>query len=304
MPGSSASGLHGFLAIDKAPGWTSHDVVARVRKLSGVRRVGHAGTLDPFATGVLVVGVGKATRLIQYVQRGDKRYEAHVRLGVETDTLDVEGAVTAQSDPTEWPARPQVDAVLAGFVGEIEQAPPAYSAIRIQGERAYRRARAGEPLEMPVRRVRIHGIDTLAYNPPDLEIDVRCGTGTYLRSLARDIGRALGTLGYCHALRRTAVGPFTIEQCRTLDELGEQDLSGRWSELALPPDTAVQAFEAVTLDERQTEAWYYGRPVAELRGAGGTPALVRVYSNRGAFAGLGELDPDRGLNPELVFVTG
>jgi tRNA pseudouridine55 synthase len=304
MPGSSASDLHGFLAIDKPAGWTSHDVVARVRKLTGVRRVGHAGTLDPFATGVLVNGVGKATRLIQYAQRGEKRYLAQVRLGVETDTLDVEGVVVAQADVVDWPNRDQVDAVLASFVGEIEQLPPAYSAIRVDGERAYRRARAGEHVEMPLRRVHIVSIELLAYEPPDLDIDVRCGAGTYLRSLARDIGNALGTLGYCHALRRTAVGPFTLERCYTLDELAEVDLPGRWDEFTEPPDAAGREFGAVTLDETQTEAWYYGRPVAELRSDSGASVLVRVYSFGGAFAGLGKLDPDHGLIPELVFVTG
>lgn len=298
---SSASNLHGFLAVDKPAGWTSHDVVARIRRLTGVRRVGHAGTLDPFATGVLVVGVGKATRLIQYVQQTAKRYIATVRLGLETDTLDPEGEVVHRLEVERWPSLAEVEGALASFIGEIEQIPPAHSAIRIQGKRAYERARAGEAVDVPARRVVIHAIDILRYEPPELEIDVRCGSGTYLRSLARDIGRALGTYGYCHALRRTEVGSFTLNACRTLDELAALPLREQWSEIALPPDHAVAHLPSIALTEAQTSAWYHGQLIPEIREERGDATLARAYAATGDFAGLGEIDPAGGLRPVLVF---
>lgn len=298
---SSASDLHGFLAVDKPAGWTSHDVVARIRRLTGVRRAGHAGTLDPFATGVLVVGVGKATRLIQYVQQTAKRYVALVELGQETDTLDPEGQVVHHRDVERWPTLEEVRQVLDGFIGEIEQVPPAHSAIRIQGKRAYERARAGEAVEIPARGVTIHAIDILRYEPPDLEIDVRCGSGTYLRSLARDIGRELGTYGYCQALRRTEVGSFTLATCHTLDELERAPLRERWAEIALPPDHAVAHLPAIELSEAQTTAWYHGQLIREIRGEQAQATLARAYAATGDFAGLGEFDPAGGFRPVLVF---
>lgn len=306
MPRSSASDLHGFLAIDKSPGWSSHDIVARVRKLTGVRRVGHAGTLDPFASGLLIVGIGKATRLIQYVQRTTKIYRATLMLGEETDTLDPEGEIIHRAENLEWPSRDVVERAVAGFVGKIDQFPPAYSAIHIDGKRAYELARAGEAVDIPSRTVTVNTIDIDAYEPPELEITISCESGTYIRSLARDIGRELDTYAYCTALRRTAVGAFQIEQAIDLNGLTAEHLREQWPDLSSPPDAAVAAFPAVTLTGPQTTAWYHGQSLSELPGkpGGDSETLVRVYSASGGFAGLGTFDETDGLRPVLVYTTG
>ncbi|MEZ4572383.1 MAG: tRNA pseudouridine(55) synthase TruB [Thermomicrobiales bacterium] len=193
MPRSRDSDLHGFVVVDKAAGWSSHDAVARVRKLIGVRRVGHAGTLDPFATGVLVLGVGKATRLLQYIQGSTKVYQATIRLGEETDTLDPEGVIVSRKDVSAWPSADQVARVIERFIGTIQQVPPAHSAIHIEGKRAYDLARAGQEFDLPTRTVTIDGITIRGYDPPRLDLEIVCHTGTYIRSLARDIGRELQT---------------------------------------------------------------------------------------------------------------
>ncbi len=301
MPRSRASDLHGFLAVDKSPGWTSHDIVARIRGLTGVRRVGHAGTLDPFATGVLVVGVGKATRLISYAQHSPKRYRAKIRLGIETDTLDPEGKVIHEQRVDCWPSLVAVLDVVESFVGEIEQTPPAYSAVRIDGRRAYDRARAGEKVDVPSRLVTIHSIVVRSYSPPVLEIDVMCGTGTYIRSLARDIGAELGTGGYCLELRRVAVGDFVVEGCWKIEALAEANLRENWSRIAIPPDRVVQSLPKIVLSREQTRAWYHGQSIPGLQAADEESTTLRAYSDSGTFAGIGKLDPVGSLRPVLVF---
>ncbi len=303
MPRRRASDLAGFLAIDKPAGWTSHDVVARVRSLSGIRRVGHAGTLDPFATGLLIVGVGRATRLIQYVQNTAKTYETTLRLGAETDTHDTEGTVTSTADINAWPSRDAVVAVLAGFTGEIDQIPPAHSAVHVDGKRAYERARAGEAFDLPTRAVTIHELAIAHYTPPDLGLRVRCSTGTYIRSLARDIGRALGTYAYCEVLRRTASGSFEVSDAVELDQLTRDNFRELWPALARPPDAAVMEFDPISLTERQTTAWYHGQSLRD--GLSAPPAAtntpVRVYAASGNFAGLGRFETENELRPVLVF---
>ena len=217
----SPSDLVGLLVVDKPAGVTSHDVVARVRRLSGARRVGHGGTLDPFATGVLPIAIGRATRVLQYVQNADKSYEVGVLLGAETSTGDTEGAITAERavGDADWPSEEAFKAALTAFVGEIEQTPPAYSAIKIDGQPLYRRARAGEDVHVPTRDVRIDRIDVIAFTPPHVELSVACGKGVYIRALVRDIGRALGVYAYCAELRRTQTGPFDLTQAHSLESL-------------------------------------------------------------------------------------
>ncbi len=214
-----APGPDGFAIVDKEPGWTSHDVVARARKLLGTRKVGHAGTLDPPATGVLVLGVGRGTRLLRFVTELPKTYAATFQLGVETSTLDAEGEVTARHDM----GGVDLDAVrrvAAGFTGEIEQIPPMVSAVKVGGRRLHELARAGEEVERPARAVTVH---ELAVEPTDrldvFELRVRCSSGTYVRSLAADIGAALGGGAHVLTLRRTAVGPFGEEMARPIDEI-------------------------------------------------------------------------------------
>lgn len=269
-----------------------------------MKRVGHGGTLDPFATGIVVVAVGRATRLLQYVQDSGKRYLAHVVLGANTDTLDVDGEVTARWTGDALPERDAIEAILAGFIGEIEQIPPAYSAIRVQGRRLYERARAGEEVEAPTRIVRIDAIDILEYDPPDLLLDISCGKGTYIRSIARDIGSHLGCGAYCHALRRIRNGAFTIADAWSLDDLAKMDLREQWPAVAIHPDRAVASLDAIVLGGPQIDAWYHGRSVDLGAHAGESrPAPARVYTADGKFAGIGREAENGILRPAFVFAA-
>jgi tRNA pseudouridine55 synthase len=253
--------LHGLLVIDKPAGMTSHDVVARVRRLTGESRVGHAGTLDPAATGVLPVCVGQATRLVEYLSDADKCYLTEVVLGVQTDTDDLEGAIVRAA-----PVPPLTDAdlerLLGGFRGPIEQTPPAYAAIKVGGQRLYDLARAGREVAIPVRAVTIHRLALLAWRPPALTLLVECSKGTYIRSLARDIGAAAGCGGYVQALRRVRAGPFCLADSLTLDALAALDLPAAWPEIALPLDAFLRDWPSVHLDEAAARAFRHGNPVA------------------------------------------
>ena len=214
--------MHGFLNVDKPAGITSHDVVARIRRLSGQRRVGHAGTLDPAATGVLVVALGGATRLIEYVQHQTlKQYRATVCLGVTTTTDDADGEITARH-PVPPLDRETVERALAPLRGTIWQTPPMYAALHHEGRRLYELARAGVTVETPARQVHIERLDLIAFDPPLLTLHVVCGSGTYIRALARDLGVALGCGAHLAALRRTAVGMFRIEDALPLRVLEEE----------------------------------------------------------------------------------
>ncbi len=215
---SAQSGLIGFLNIDKPSGMTSHDVVAQVRRLTGQKRVGHGGTLDPAATGVLPIGLGDATRLLEYLVEGKKCYRAVIRLGSSTTTDDAEGAVIA-SAPVPSLTTLDLEAAFAPFIGAIAQIPPAYSAIQVAGQRMYDLARQGQHLELAPRTVQIDRIALLEWSSPDLTVLVTCGKGTYIRALARDLGAALGCGAHLAGLRRTAVGPLVVEQAISLDAL-------------------------------------------------------------------------------------
>jgi len=230
----------GLVVVDKPAGWTSHDVVARVRRIARTRRVGHAGTLDPMATGVLVLGIERATKLLGHLALTAKGYDATIRLGRTTVTDDAEGEVTGGSSA----AAVDEAAVLAGLAeltGEIEQVPSAVSAVKIDGRRAYARVRAGEDVALVARRVTVFRLELLAVHRPgpdllDLDVAVDCSSGTYVRALARDLGAALGTGGHLTALRRTRVGPFTLAGARTLDELAASA-----DAVTVPLDAAVAA---------------------------------------------------------------
>jgi tRNA pseudouridine55 synthase len=219
--------MDGLIVVDKPGGMTSHDVVARVRRLAKTRRVGHGGTLDPMATGVLIIGVNRATRLLTYVIGSEKSYLATIRLGETTVTDDAEGEVTATVSAAAITDDP-IRAGLAAQTGEIDQVPSAVSAIKINGQRAYQRVRDGEDVKLPARRITVHRLDVLAVRRPgerdvvDVDIDVRCSSGTYVRAIARDLGRTLGVGGHLTALRRTAVGGFTLAEAATLAQLEER----------------------------------------------------------------------------------
>jgi tRNA pseudouridine55 synthase len=215
----------GLVVVDKPAGWTSHDVVGRLRRLARTRRVGHAGTLDPMATGVLVVGVGAATRLLRHLVLADKDYTATIRLGQATTTDDADGDVISGASAAGL-SEDAVRAAMAGFVGAIDQVPSAVSAVKVNGKRAYARVRAGEQVELvarpvTVRRFELLRTDRSAPDRLDVDVTVSCSSGTYVRALARDLGAALGTGGHLTALRRTRVGPFGLDAAHTLEALAE-----------------------------------------------------------------------------------
>jgi tRNA pseudouridine55 synthase len=263
--------VEGLLVVDKPPGMTSHDVVARVRRLARTRRVGHAGTLDPMATGVLVLGVERGTRLLTYLVGSDKRYSATMRLGRSTVTDDSEGDVTAEISAADVTAD-AVRAAAGAFVGEIDQVPSAVSAIKIAGVRSYARVRRGELVDLPARRVRVERLDILdvrtVHDGPttlvDADADVWCSSGTYVRAIARDLGAALGVGGHLTALRRTAVGQFTLDQAVTLDELADGGDAA-----AIPLAAAVERLLARRdADAAEARALSHGGPLAAVGLAG------------------------------------
>ncbi|HEV2068867.1 MAG TPA: tRNA pseudouridine(55) synthase TruB [Acidimicrobiales bacterium] len=229
--------LHGVCIVDKAAGPTSHDVVAQIRRRLGTRRVGHAGTLDPDATGVLVVGVGRATRLLRFLAPLPKSYEAEVVLGVETSTLDASGTTTAvhQMGPV---TLEQARAAAQGLVGDLDQVPPMVSAVRVGGRRLHQLAREGLEVERQARPVTVHRFDVTAAELPVLRVEVDCSSGTYVRVLAADLGRALGGGAHLRRLRRTAIGPFTVARARSVDDLE-----------VLPPLEAVRHLDQVAVGD-------------------------------------------------------
>jgi tRNA pseudouridine55 synthase len=261
--------LVGILNINKPSGWTSHDVVARVRRLAAQRRVGHPGTLDPMATGVLPVLLGRATRLADFIHAYSKTYVAEVRLGIATSTDDAEGTVTSMSEVPGADPEP----VLAQFHGEIEQTPPAFSAIKVQGQRAYAAARQGRTLTLQPRQVVIHDLKLLKAEAETLTLEVTCSTGTYIRALARDIAHALGTVGHLTSLTRTRVGPFCLTDSIPVETLADIPPS-----VVLPPDAAFADSLRYEADPEATRRLLNGQPIA----AHGLHAdVVRVYDPDG-----------------------
>lgn len=286
--------MYGMLCIHKPPGPTSHDVVAGVRRRVGRGvKVGHAGTLDPFAEGVLVVCLGPATRLADRVQAQPKRYRATVHLGATSATDDPEGEIVPLPDAPAPPTDDDVRRAAGGFVGTVEQVPPAHSAVHVGGRRAYSLARSGQAVRLVPRRVTIHGIDVLAYAYPRVELDVRCGSGTHIRALARDLGEALGTGGYCAALTRTAVGAFDIADAVFPDALDpRRDL--------IPAARAVEHLPAVAAEGIELRRFLHGNEVS----APGPLAAgeVAVIDAGGTLVAIAEAAPDgRSIRPRKVF---
>jgi tRNA pseudouridine55 synthase len=278
--------MHGFLNIDKPSGMTSHDVVVRIRRLSGQRRVGHAGTLDPAATGVLVVALGGATRLIEYVQHQTlKRYLAAVCLGATTTTDDADGEVVVQQ-PLPPLDRAMIEEALAPLRGTIWQTPPMYAALHHQGRRLYALARAGVTVEPPPRQVHIERLELVEYQPPLLTLDVVCGSGTYIRALARDLGVALGCGAHLAALRRTAVGAFRVEDAISLHVLEEEvhaDAHEALRRRLLPPEIAVADWHALRLDEEQARRIRHGLAIPAPADA---PSQTRAHAPDGTLLAL------------------
>jgi tRNA pseudouridine55 synthase len=295
------------LVVDKPAGPTSHDVVALVRRLAGTRRIGHGGTLDPFATGVLPLFLGSATRLVEYHARDRKVYRATVCFGASSTTDDLEGEL----QPAPFPAsRDVVEAALAGLLGEIVQRPPALSAIKVAGRRAYARARAGERVEIPERVVTIHEIHLREWDERDPErpvavIDVTCSAGTYVRALARDLGAAVESAAYLGALVRMASGPFRIETAASMDELRQAAAEGAaaFAGLLLPPDAGLDALPVIELSEAQVGDIARGRFITTGSAPqAGEPGPIRLVAPDGRLVGVGFARDGR-LAPDKVFVT-
>jgi len=267
----------GLLVVDKPSGWTSHDVVGRARRLAGTRKVGHAGTLDPMATGVLVLGVGRATRLLGHLALTDKAYDATIRLGATTVTDDAEGEVLEQHDAAAVTAE-AVAVAVAALTGDLQQVPSSVSAIKVDGQRSYARVRAGESVELRARAVTVSRFDVLARRGDDLDVTVECTTGTYVRALARDLGAALGVGGHLTALRRTRVGPFDLAAARTLEQLAEELV-------VVPLDVAVAAsFPRRELTAEEAVALSYGQKLAPS----GRPGTLGAFAPDGRCMGLVE----------------
>ena len=293
--------VHGILLIDKPSGWTSHDVVAKTRRLTGQRKIGHTGTLDPMATGLLVLCLGDATRLVEYMTGHDKRYQGTIKLGVTTDTDDSEGRVTGQRPI------PDIDdlalkRVAGQFTGAIMQRPPSFSALKVHGQRAYAIARRGGNPGVPARKVVLHAVQIERTSRAELSIAVHCGAGTYIRSLARDIGEALGCGAHLSSLRRTAVGRFKVAGATTIDTL---QIAGPDStpEMLAAVDEGVIDWPAAVLSGESSNMFTNGRDLKCARSIAGATTLVRAFNAEGRFIGVGELAAIGTLRPIKVMAN-
>ena len=295
----SRSAVHGFLAVDKPPGMTSRAVVDRLRQhFPRGTKIGHAGTLDPLSTGVLVICVGAATRLTEYIQDMTKSYRAGILLGSRSTTDDADGTITPVADSPP-PDRPAVNRCLSGFVGEIEQRPPTFSAAKLAGRRAYAMARRGEDVDLRPRRVRVDRIELLSYEYPHLEMEVQCGKGTYIRSLARDLGDRLGCGGLVESLRRTRVGCFTEATALALDHDARYVRSN-----LLPLAAAVSHLVRLTLDEPRLTKLRHGLPVPSEHGASTQEQDIAVFDRDGELVAVAQFDRTSGLlRPGKVVVV-
>jgi len=281
--GAAQDTLSGILNVDKPRGMTSHDVVNAVRKIAGTRRVGHAGTLDPMATGVLLVCVGRATRIAEYLMNSRKTYVAEVAFGQTTTTYDADGDVVEERPVAHLTAE-ALQAALATFVGPIRQRAPAFSAVKQAGEPLYRRARRGESVEPPVRDVHIFRAAMVRWEPPVATVEVECSPGTYIRSLAHDWGQLVGAGAHLKSLRRVASGRFSVEDAVPLARLQEAAADGDWARFLMPMDEALLDMPALILTDEQAEALGHGRPVDA--GAGADGQVARAYTLAGDFVAL------------------
>lgn len=314
--------IHGFINLNKPVGWTSHDCVARTRRLLGTKKIGHGGTLDPLATGVLPLAVGRATRLLQYLPEG-KAYRAVIRFGLITTTDDLEGNIVEQRAATELEAA-AVEAVLPQFIGKIEQVPPMYSAIQVEGRRLYDLARAGKAVEVPKRVVTIEQLAAQSWKPgrqPELTVDITCGAGTYIRSLARDLGEAVGTGATLAGLTRTYSSRFKIADSLTLKDLEAAITQGTFTPVSA--GKAMEHLAAVTLPPDLARRWQLGQklkitpdiPIPQSIDGGTHYPPVRILeATTQTFLGISEIrslpvDPSSGesaskiLVPKRVFLT-
>ncbi len=284
----------GFLLVDKPSGASSHDVIRQLRRVTGIRRIGHAGTLDPLATGLLVVAVGRAARLLEYAQGLPKRYRAVVRLGQSTLSYDAETEVVAER-PFTHITPDQIEETLVNFRGDILQKPPAYSAIKRDGQPLYKLARKGIDVAVEPRPVTIYALTLLGMNLPDVVLDVQCSSGTYIRSLAHDLGEALGCGGHLTALRRTAVGDFLVEQAVPLGALTAEN----WQTHLLPLDTAVSHLPRFETTPEEAASLLLGQAIPQSTQLA-TGQIARAYSADGRFLGIVTAKEDQ-WKPKKMF---
>jgi tRNA pseudouridine55 synthase len=291
--------LSGFLNINKPLGLTSHDVVARVRRIykrdTGSKKVGHAGTLDPLATGVLIVCVGQATRLSDYVMHSTKAYRAQLQLGATTDTYDAEGNIITTTDASHI-TLDAVKAILPQFIGHIQQVPPMYSAIKIGGKKLYDLARAGQEIERPARDVYIEDISIEAWRSPQLTLSVTCASGTYIRSLAHDIGQALGVGAHLTALARLRSGDFQLDHAVELESLLDDP---EWHHALITPKQALQAYPSLTLSSEEAQAIQHGR-IIPYRDAHNAEGIAMAYLEDDHLLAIVEAST-QGWHPKKVF---
>lgn len=283
--------MDGIILIDKPGGMTSHDVVDELRLKTGIRRIGHGGTLDPIATGLLIVALGKACRALEFFENLNKEYEVVMRLGVRTDTLDREGKVLQTMEAGSID-RAAFEAALKKFIGRIEQVVPDYSAVRVKGKKLYERAREGEPIEAPKRTVEIFDLEVLEFKNPQSRVRIACTKGCYVRAIARDVGEKLGNLAICDEVRRTRVGPYSVEQASRLDGLsGSDDVKRR----VVPVDQALSFLPEIRVGLEHQGRFLHGQ-VLDLRPAGD---MMRLYGPDG-FLGIGQSSWGRYIKPRKV----
>ncbi|HQN03996.1 MAG TPA: tRNA pseudouridine(55) synthase TruB [Anaerolineaceae bacterium] len=289
--------ISGVLVVDKPVGLTSHDVVQIIRNGTNIRRAGHTGTLDPRASGVLVVLLGPAVRLSEYVSASDKRYQAVLRLGTRTDTYDAEGTVL-ESSPVNI-TEEQFKESLAKFVGEIEQVPPPYSAIKVQGRRSYDLARSGEEVELAPRKINVYNLELLEWASPEAVIDVYCSSGTYVRSLAHDVGEDLGCGAHLIGLRRTKSGRFSLRDAVPLSKLRDAFDKGNWYQYLIPAAEALSEWPAVELTSQEVDAIRHGNRIPADASIGNQ---ARGVSEQGELVALMELVAESNeWKPKKVF---
>ncbi len=277
--------MNGIIIIDKPEGWTSHDVVAKLRRVLGEKRIGHGGTLDPMATGVLPIFVGRATRAVEFLENADKEYLAGLRLGVSTDTQDISGRVLRECACSV--TLEELEKVLPCFRGTIEQLPPMYSAIKVNGKKLYELARKGVELERKTRAVVIHKLEAEGSRDGDFLIRAVCSKGTYIRTLCSDIGEALGCGGAMSSLRRTRAGTFTISDAVSMQDVEKAAAEGAPDRLLKPVDSLFYEYPAMNLDSRQEKMCRNG---ADFPISGMSEGIYRVYGGEG-FLALGEISP-------------
>lgn len=299
--------IQGIINAHKPQGWTSFQVVALVRRLSHTKKVGHAGTLDPAASGVLPICLGAATRLVEYLMDTSKVYRAYILLGITTDTYDASGNITHQGDASNI-AEAAVRKALGRFVGDVIQRPPPYSAVKHQGRRLYHYARAGSAVEGKERQVHIYRLQLLEFQPPQLVIEVECSRGTYVRSLAHDLGQALGCGGHLQGLVRTRVGPFTLAEAHTPEEITNAFTRGCWPEILYSPDEVLLHWQAAILGPESEGRARRGQPLTLAAAPRVNPApppdgqRCRAYSADGRLVAILRFAAPTGLwHPEKVF---